>query len=229
MNNQINQQLHALAESDYKAFNEKLIPTKYAILGIRMPALKKLAKELATNPNVETYLENAEFTTYEHILLYGLVLGQLKKPSLETVFRYLDPLILKFDNWAHVDTIISSLKIFGKYPEEVLAHYLPLKTDEGEFTKRTFVIILMDYFINETYIEKTLKHFSEVPQGQYYVDMAIAWAMSVGLIKFYDNTLPLLEQKAFSKFVHNKSIQKARESFRVSPVIKELLNEMKMK
>ena len=145
------------------------------------------------------------------------------------LFRYLDPLILKFDNWADVDTIISSLKVFKKYPNEVLAHFLPLKTHEGEFTKRVFVIILMDYFMDGTYLDATLKHLSEVPQGQYYVDMAIAWALSNGLIKFYDITLPVLEQKVFSRFVHNKAIQKARESFRISPETKEHLNLMKIK
>ena len=229
MNTHINQQFLALAESDYKAFNEKIILTNYPVLGIRMPALKKLAKEISVSPDLETYLQHAEYATYEHILLYGLVLGQLKKPSLEVLFRYLDPLILKFDNWAHVDSILSSLKVFNKYPDEVLAHFLPLKTDEGEFTKRVFVTVLMDYLMNESHIDTVLKHLSEVPQGQYYVDMAIAWALSVGLIKYYDKTLPLLEQRAFSKFVHNKAIQKARESYRITPEVKELLNEMKMK
>lgn len=229
MNTLINQKLQALTESDYKAFNEKLIPTNYDILGIRMPALKKLAKEIATSPDVETYLNNAEYTKYEHVLLYGLVLGQLKKPSLEVLFRYIDPLILKFDNWAHVDTIISALKSFQKYPNEVLTHFMPLKTHEGEFTKRVFVILLMDYFINEKHIDIALKHLPEVPQGQYYVDMAIAWAISVGLVKFYNKTIPLLEQKVFSKFVHNKAIQKARESYRITPELKEQLNLLKIK
>ncbi|MDH6357710.1 DNA alkylation repair protein [Parabacteroides sp. PF5-9] len=229
MESSINEKLYALAESDYKAFNERLIPTKYEILGIRMPALKKLAKEIATSSELENYLQQTEYPTYEHVLLYGLVLGYLKNRSLETIFHYLDPLILKFDNWAHVDTIVCNPKIFKKYPDEVLAHFLSLKTDEGEFTKRTFVILLMDYFFNETYIDIALKHLSEVPQGQYYVDMAIAWAISVGLIKFYDQTVLLLEQQTFSKFVHNKAIQKARESYRITPELKEHLNKMKVK
>jgi len=228
-NIQINQKLKALAESDYKAFNEKIIPTSYEILGIRMPALKKLAKELSADPDIETYLINAKHTIYEDILLYGLTLGQVKKISLEKTFNYLDPLILKFDNWAHVDTLVSAFKQFKKYPDEVFDHFLPLKKHEGEFTKRFFVILLMDYYMDEAHIDTTLKHMSEVPQGQYYVDMAIAWALSNGLIKFYDKTLLYLEQKTFSKFVHNKAIQKARESYRISPEIKERLNQMKIK
>jgi len=228
MNNLIDQKLRELAESDYKFFNQKIIPTNYEILGIRMPALKKLAKEITIDSSVEAYLANANYHTYEHILLYGLVVSQLRKPSLENIFRYLDPLILKFDNWAHVDTIISAMKIFRKYPDQVLEHFLPLKNHQGEFTKRVFVIILMDYFMDEENIETVLKHLSEVPQGQYYVDMAIAWAISYGLIKFYDRTVPMLQEKSFSKFVHNKAIQKGRESYRLSPERKEELNKMKV-
>ena len=229
INQQINQWLQELAESDYKKFNERIIPTNYDILGIRMPVLKKLAKEVADSPEIEFYLKQAELLTYEQILLYGLVLGQRKKLSPGQLFRYLDPLILKFDNWAHVDTIISSLKIFQKYPEEVLAHFLPLKTDAGEFTKRTFVIILMDYYMDESHLDATLKHFIEVPQGQYYVDMAIAWALSVAFVKNYDKTLPFFTRPVFTKFVHNKAIQKARESYRITPDTKEYLNGLKIK
>ncbi len=229
MHIKITQRLQALAESDYKAFNQKLIPTTYEIQGIRMPALKKLAKELASDLDIRFYLQNAEYTTYEHILLYGLVVGQVKDLSLEMFFRYFDPLILRFDNWAHVDCLISFLKLFKKYPDEVLTHFLPLKTYEGEFTKRTFVIFLMDHCMDQTHIDTTLIHLSEVPQGQYYVDMGIAWALSAGLIKFYESTLPYLEQRVFTKFVHNKAIQKARESYRISPEIKEYLKSMKMK
>jgi len=308
MNNLINEKFKVLAESDYKAFNEKLIPTNYKIFGIRMPALRKLAKEIATDNNIMDYLNNAEYTTYEHILLYGLVLGYLdekslckqslnkqslneqsldeqslnerslneqsldeqslnkqsldeqslnkqsldeqslneqslnkqslnkrslneqsldesflREPLLETVFHYLDPLILKFDNWAHVDTIISSLKIFKKQPTKVLAHFLPLKTHPGEFTKRSFIVLLMTYFLEQNYIDSTLKHLTQIEQGQYYVDMAIAWTLCEGLVKQYQKTIPLLQQQAFSKFVHNKTIQKARESYRIPSKTKEYL------
>ena len=283
MNNLINEKFKVLAESDYKAFNEKLIPTNYKIFGIRMPALRKLAKEIATDNNIMDYLNNAEYTTYEHILLYGLVLGYLdekslckqslnkqslneqsldeqslnkqsldeqslneqslnkqslnkrslneqsldesflREPLLETVFHYLDPLILKFDNWAHVDTIISSLKIFKKQPTKVLAHFLPLKTHPGEFTKRSFIVLLMTYFLEQNYIDSTLKHLTQIEQGQYYVDMAIAWTLCEGLVKQYQKTIPLLQQQAFSKFVHNKTIQKASESYRIPSKTKEYL------
>lgn len=231
----INTTFKALAENDYKNFNRTLISTKYEILGVRMPALRKLAKEIAVSKDVYTYLKNAEYTTYEHIMLYGLVLGYLKDPELEEIFNYLDPLILKFDNWAHVDVIISSIKIFKKHPQEVLTHFLPLKTHLGEFTKRTFVLLLLTFYINEQYIETTLNHIVDIKQGQYYVDMAIAWTICEGLIKYFEKTIPLLQnnsslqQHTFSKFVHNKAIQKARESYRLTPQVKEQLKELKIK
>lgn len=229
MNTFINESFRQLADSDYKAFNAKLITTQYPTIGIRMPAMKKLSKEIAHSPDVEEYLNNAQFATYEHVLLYGLVIGQLRNATPQTVFRYLDPLILKFDNWAHVDTVISSIKICHKHQDEVLTHILPLKYHNGEFARRTFVVFLMDFYMDHHYIDATLKHLAEVPQGEYYVDMAIAWALSVALVKHYNKTIPLIENKAFSTFVHNKAIQKARESYRISPEIKEFLNGLKIK
>jgi 3-methyladenine DNA glycosylase AlkD len=201
------------------------------MLGVRMPALKKLAGEVVAHPDVESWLNGARFDTYEHVLLYGLVLGKMKKMPLETVLRYLDPLIGRFDNWAHVDTLISTsvFTVFRGHPDEVFAHFLPLKTHDGEFTKRVFVILSMDFFMTEERIETTLSHLSEVPQGQYYVDMAIAWALSVALVKFYDRTIPLLEKQTFTTWVHNKAIQKARESFRIPPQTKAYLNSLKIK
>ena len=224
-------QLKALAEEKYRFFNQKIVPTRYELLGVRMPSLKKLAKELSTDNEIEVYLKNAlksEDQSYEHIILYGLILGELKNISIETLFTYLDPLIYKFDNWAHVDSVVSALKIFKKSPDEAFSHFLPLKEHNGEFTKRFFVIFMMDYLMDATHIDATLKHLSQVPQGQYYVDMGIAWALSNGLIKFYDKTIRYLEERSFSKFVHNKAIQKSCESFRIASATKELLKSMKI-
>jgi len=224
-------QLKALAEEKYRFFNQKIVPTRYELLGVRMPSLKKLAKELSTDNEIEVYLKNAlksEDQSYEHIILYGLILGELKNISIETLFTYLDPLIYKFDNWAHVDSVVSALKIFKKSPDEAFSHFLPLKEDDGEFTKRFFVIFMMDYLMDATHIDATLKHLSQVRQGQYYVDMGIAWALSNGLVKFYDKTVRYLENRSFSEFVHNKTIQKACDSFRIASVTKGLLKNMKI-
>ena len=229
MNNLINKQLQELSDVDYKVFNSKIISTNYPTLGVRVPALRALSKKLTKESDIYTYLNAPELDVYEQIVLYGMTLSNMKKMTLNEVFSYLDPLIPLFDNWGHVDTITSEFKIFKTDLDKVLEHYLPLKTDEGEFTKRFFVILLLSFYINDTYIDCVLTYLTQVPQGQYYVDMAIAWTLSVGLVKYYDKTLALLQEHKFSKFVHNKAIQKARESYRVPTETKEFLNSLKIK
>jgi 3-methyladenine DNA glycosylase AlkD len=87
---------------------------------------------------------------------------------------------------------------------------------------------MMDYFLDADHIDATLEHLAEVPQGQYYVDMAIAWALAEALVKQWEHTEPLLRGPVFSRWVHNKAIQKARESFRITPERKEYLNTLKI-
>ncbi len=232
MKQRIDACLEAIAEGgQYQEFNKKIVNTDYEVLGVRMPAMRALARQIAAEPWVDDYLAaGADTATYEHVLLYGLVLAQRsKKLPIERTLELLDALIPHFDNWAHVDVILSSFKQFAKHREVVHAHFLPLSRDQGEFTKRTWVILLMDFFLDAAHIDRTLEELIRVPQGQYYVDMAIAWAVSVALVKDYERTLPLLERPVFTKWVHNKAIQKARESFRITADQKEELNALKLK
>lgn len=228
LNQAIDRQLLSMADKNYKQFSDKLITTQYDMLGIRIPNLRKLAKQLSADPKIWAFLNRTDFPSHEHVMLYGFTLANLKKIDMEVLFTYLDRVIPRLDNWAQVDAITSSLKIIKRYPDETLQHFLPLKQDEGEFTKRFFVILLLCHYMDERHIHSTLRHLSEIPQGQYYVDMAISWAISVGLVKFFSETLPYLQKKKFSPWVHNKAIQKARESYRIAPEIKSLLNEMKV-
>jgi 3-methyladenine DNA glycosylase AlkD len=244
---------------EYRHFNKRIVATGYEMLGVRMPDLRRFARQMAALPAAElgSYLdaELPDDAVYEEVMLRGLVLAAAankRRVALEDAFRGLDALIPLFDSWAHVDVIVSDFKIFHKHQDEVFARFAPLKNDAGEFTKRTWVILLMDFFLDEEHIERTLTELADVGQGQYYVDMAIAWALSVALVKHYERTVSLLEsnhashsrlqsegtlqqpngtlsQPCFSRFVHNKAIQKARESYRISPERKEYLNTLKMK
>ncbi|MDR2891046.1 MAG: DNA alkylation repair protein [Alistipes sp.] len=265
--------------SPYREFNKRICATNYNVIGVRMPDLHRFAAQLSDCDEAAEYLEAGlgagrdldlgsdngcdcdgsatQAPTHEEILLYGLVLARrARKMAMSEVFRLFDALIPHFDSWAHVDVVISRFKIFNRHRDEVLHHFMPLKTAPGEFEKRTFVLLLMSFFMDEDYIDATLEHLTEIPQGQYYVDMAIAWALSVALVKHYDRTLPLLESATphndcknrngesntpagtqkpdqsapvFSRFVHNKAIQKARESYRVTPERKAYLNTLKIK
>ncbi len=228
------EQLKALVlpgDDEYREFNGRVVATNYKLLGVRTPALRKLAKEIATGPDAEEYLWEGVGAdpVYEQVMLYGLVLAaRARRMSLEEVFTRLERLVPYFDSWAHVDVIISDFKIFARHREEIFARFSPLKNHPGEFEKRTFVILLMDYFLDAEQIDRTLEELAGVPQGQYYVDMAIAWALSVALVKHYERTELLLRRPVFTRFVHNKAIQKARESFRITPEQKEYLKSLKV-
>jgi 3-methyladenine DNA glycosylase AlkD len=232
MTNVLNR-LQALADpgEEFRDFSKRIVATNYEILGVRTPALRKLAKEIAAGPDAEEYLWDGPGTepVYEEVMLYGLVLAaRSRNMALEELFTRLERLIPYFDSWAHVDLIISDLKLFARHRDEVFRRFAPLKTHPGEFEKRTFVIMLMDHFLDAEHVDFTLAEMSGVPQGQYYVDMALAWALSVALVKHWDRTEPLLREPVFSRFVHNKAIQKARESYRIAPEQKEYLNTLKI-
>lgn len=218
-------------DEEYREFNKRITLTGYEVLGVRTPALRRLAKQIATGPDVQEYLWEGVGTdpVYEQVMLYGMVLAaRSRSMPLEELFTRFEGLIPLFDSWAHVDVIISDLKVFAKHRAEVFARFAPLKIHPGEFHKRTFVILMMDYFFDAAHIDGSLEELAGVPQGQYYVDMALAWALSVALVKHYDRTEPLLRRPVFSRFVHNKAIQKACESFRIPPEQKESLKSLKI-
>jgi 3-methyladenine DNA glycosylase AlkD len=227
--------LRAIADpgEEFRAFSERILVTNREIIGVRMPALRKLAKEIAAGPDAEAYLWDglgpAE-PAYEEVMLYGLVLAaRSRKMPLERVFTLLERLIPYFDSWAHVDVVISDIKVFARHRDEVYSRFAPLKAHPGEFHKRTFAILVMDFFLDAEHVAFALRELADIPQGQYYVDMAIAWAVAEALVKHYDVAEPWLSGRPrFSRFVHNKAIQKARESLRVTPEQKEHLKSLKI-
>ncbi|MDR2201320.1 MAG: DNA alkylation repair protein [Clostridiales bacterium] len=226
----IEKRLKTAAENGNKAFAEKLIFTKYPMTGAKAGDIRRLANEIAKEPG--GYFDTARLDTYEHILLYGLALAAAKLPLNKTL-GYLEPLTALFDNWGHVDTVISAFaKRFSRPVENAAALEFFKKTADrgGEFEVRCLVIFLMDCRFNDTaQAVESLNITADLEQGRYYVDMAIAWALSVALVYHYDAALGFLTRRAFSKFVHNKAIQKARESFRITPERKEHLNSLKIK
>lgn len=214
----------ALADAEYKTFNDRLSRSGYPSCGVRIPDLRKLAKLLFKESE---WKEIADYRpdTFEGVILRGLMIGETV--DFDRFTAEWDKQLTMFDSWAQTDTTVSSLKIMKKRGEEILAYYLPLKTSEGEFEKRFLVLLTMVYFLDDAHIDFVLNLWKEIPTGQYYTDMAIAWALATAAAKFYDKTLQALKSGAFSDFVHNKAIQKARESFRLTKEEKEELTRLK--
>lgn len=221
----VRQQLQALAEDGHKQFTEKLIPQQQNILGVRMPHLRKLAKTLAREQAV-TYLATAQDDYFEEVVLQGLVIGLVKLPWQELV-PYIEAFIPKIDNWSTCDSFCSSLKIAKQQPQQVYAFITPYFTAPTPYEQRFAIVMALNYFIDSEHIDELFAYFDNNDSTHYYVQMAIAWAVSICYIKLPEQTLAYIQHNELNNFTHNKAIQKITESTRVSTANKSLLRTFK--
>ena len=217
--------LEQAADERYRNFNEGLIPGVRKTYGVRMPILRSMAKKLV--PDWQSFLSCARDDSHEEILLQGLVIGYAKI-SLEDRLALLADFVPKIDNWAVCDTVCSSLKFIRKERSAFYTFLAPYLFSEAEFERRFAIVCLMDYYITEEYIKEVLAYLAATGHPAYYVQMAAAWALSVCFVKFRDLTLPCFRDGQIQNAqIHNRAIQKIRESYRVSADDKELLLKFK--
>ncbi len=223
----IKEKLHSLSDNKYKEFHGGLCPGTNNIIGVRVPILRAYAKELAKQYEIKELLEEIDDEFYEEIMLKGMLIG-LSKESFEVVKGYIQNFVPKIDNWAVCDVFCGGLKMTKKYKAEMWEFIQKYLDSDAEFDIRFGVVIILSYYIDEDYIEQDFKVFNSVKSQDYYVKMAVAWAISVCLIKFYDETMVYLRDTAeLDKFTYNKAIQKAIESYRINDEQKQCLRKMK--
>lgn len=227
---QVKEELICAAEEEYKEFQKSLIPGPQKILGVRMPKVRQIAKDIAKKEFRE-YLEQAKFgitadSYYEELLVEGCVIGY-GKMSLESRFAYLDALVPKINNWAVCDCCCSTYKFMQKAQEESFAYLQKWLNSDKEYELRFGIVSLLDHFVNEDYIDSILDICNEIHHEGYYVKMAAAWALSVCYVKFPEKTERLLRNNQMDDFTHNKTIQKIRGSFRVDKERKERIKLLK--
>lgn len=229
MKEEIKKQLKQLSDQKYKEFHGNLCPGTDNIIGIRVPILRNYAKELVKKYSIEELLKNIDDEYYEEIMLQGMIIGLDKKANIETILEYMKEFIPKIDNWAICDVFCAGLKITNKYPKEIWSFISKYLESDEEFELRFAIVMILDYYINEQYIDKVLKMLDSVHIDKYYVQMAVAWAISICLIKFYDRTIRYLQSENchLDKFTYNKSIQKAIESYRITDEQKVSLRSLK--
>lgn len=228
----IRERMHSLAETDYKEFNQKLIPGVKHVLGIRLPALRKLAKEIAKE-DFRTYLDEVldelgEDSFHEETMLSGLVIGAAKMEREERR-SYLDRFVPHIQNWAVCDSCVNGYKFMKKEPDYWFPYLLGFKDSKEEFELRYMIVAMMSHFVDETHIDEILSLCNEIRHEGYYTKMGVAWTIQVCYVKFPEKTRALLENNTMDDFTHNKAIQKIRESYRVSKEEKEELNQLKRK
>lgn len=227
INEEIRSKLFNLSEDEYRNFHSKLCPNTENILGVRLPLLRNMAKDLAKN-NWEAYLNNPYNEYYEEIMIEGLTIGYIKA-DINTRFKYIKRFIPKIDNWAICDSFCNNLKFTKKNLNEVWEFISTYLSSNKEFELRFAIVMMLHYYINEEYIDRVLHILNDINHEGYYVKMAVAWAISFAYIKFPHKTLVFLKNNNLDSFTYNKSLQKIIESTRVSNEDKDLIRSMKIK
>ena len=222
----IKQQLNQLADGKYKEFHGSLCPGTNNIIGVRVPVLRQYAKELLKKYSIEEIFKDLDNEYYEEILIKGMLIG-LAKLDLETRIKYMREFIPQIDNWAVCDITCAGLKFIKNNQTEIWEFIQKYLKSNREFEIRFAVVIMLDFYINEQYIDKILKELDKINHSGYYVKMAVAWAISICYIKFPDKTHKYLQQNNLDDFTYNKAIQKTIESYRVSDNQKQILRKMK--
>lgn len=226
MNINIEKELFELQDKKYQEFQKKLCPGVETIIGIRVPVLRNYAKELLKKYDFKQLMESIPNNYYEEIMLQGMLIGQAKLDFNE-IIKYVEDFIPKIDNWAVCDTFCTGLKITKKHKEEMWNFIQKYIKSDKEFYIRFGIVLILNYYIDEDYLYKNFKIFDSIKSDKYYVQMAVAWAISFCLIKFYDKTIEYLKNSKIDKFTYNKSIQKAIESYRITKEQKEFLRTLK--
>ena len=225
----IKAELAANIDLKYKAFNDPIANSEYKTLGVRIPVIKKLVRSIAIADRdkfMEDFFADPD-KTFESVLIAGMLAA--KKGEYYSQTRdHLAHVVPLFGSWAHVDCVTPCLKWADA--DALYDNFRYLLDCEGQYEKRFYIMIMFSCCLNDEYIDRVSETLCyNISYGQYYVDMAAAWLLAECLVKYYDKTLPLFTSVHFPKFVHNKALQKARESFRISPETKAYLNTLKIK
>ena len=226
LNQRILSELQLCSEEKYKIFNAKIVPTKQRMLGVRVPLLRKMAKKISQGDS-DAFIQLDKKNIYEMVLLEGIVLSYVNKPFKDLVLQ-LETYLYKVDNWAQIDTPILSFKTILEdkvYAYEVVKRWL---VSDREYIVRAALVILLNYFVQEDYLDDIFKFSQEIKHDGYYVFMANAWLISVCMVKYPDETISFYKSNTLDKKTHNKAIQKSIESFRVSKKNKLAIKKLKL-
>lgn len=216
-----------MRDEKFRDFTSKLIPNvdKELIIGVRVPDIRRLAKSLSEEER-KKFISGLPHKYHEENLLHGVML-QLIKNDIGEVITETEKFLPYIDNWAVCD--ISQSKLLERYPDVVFGKVSEWAKSEKTYTVRFAIDVLLQFFLDENFTPEVFALAKSIVSDEYYVNMALAWFWSFALIKRYEETLPIIESERLPEFVHNKAIQKARESYRISDERKQYLNTFKIK
>lgn len=221
----LQERLFELQDTKYRDFHSKLIPNieKDRVIGIRTPVLRRFAKELGKTPEAEDFLRELPHYYYEENNLHMMLLTPMK--DFETCLEQIEKFLPYIDNWATCDLPLP--KCFEKHKEELLPHIRRWIASGETYTIRYGMGVLMRLYLDEDFRSEYPEWVTGVNSEEYYVNMMIAWYLATALAKQWDAVIPYLEERRLSPWVHRKTIQKAVESYRITPEQKVYLKGLR--
>ena len=227
INEEIREKLYDRQDLKYRDFQAKLIPGMETekMIGVRTPDLRKIAKQMAKREDIGEFLENLPHEFFDENQAHAFVISELKDYGrcVHEVERFL-PFV---DNWATCDQM--SPKVFKKHRPELLDSIKEWIRSEHTYTVRFAVGMLMQHYLDEDFDPAYPEMVAEVQSEEYYIRMMIAWYFATALAKQYEAVLPYIEERRLEPWTHNKTIQKAVESYRITPEQKEYLKSLKVR
>ena len=223
----IQRELFLMQDLSYREFHARLVPTvpKEKIIGVRTPRLRAYAQTVWKEGRAEDFLRCLPHTFYEENNLHSFLLA--KEKGFDAALQKTEMFLPYVDNWATCDSL--SPKVFGKCAEALLPFIRRWLNSGHTYTVRFGIKMLMDHFLDERFSPECLEAVAAIQSEEYYINMMIAWYFATALAKQEAATLPLIREKRLPVWVHNKTIQKAVESDRISPVRKEELKKLRIK
>lgn len=217
--------LEEQSDQDYKKFHASLVPDLTLFYGCRVPLLKQIGKEISKG-NYQEFLNLNQKKYYEEKFIYGMVISSVKT-DFNTQLNLIREFIPIIDNWAICDSFCANLKSFKKNQAEGFKFIKELLKKDDTYSLRVALVLLLDYYINDEYIDEIYKITDEIQSEEYYVKMAIAWLLSICYIKYPEKTLAYFKSNKLDNRTHNKAISKACESLRVTKEEKVILKKLK--
>ena len=223
----IQKELFKLQDKKYQEFQVKLIPTRDpdTIIGVRTPELRKFAKELVKSNNYQSFLKELPHRYFDENQLHAFIISEIK--DYDECIEYINDFLPYVDNWATCDQM--SPKVFKKYHSNLLIEIKKWIKSKETYTIRFGIGCLLQHFLDEDFKPEYLEMVSKIKSEEYYINMMIAWYFATALAKQYDSTIPYIENKKLDKWTHNKTIQKAIESYRITSEQKEYLKSLRIK
>jgi len=223
----IQAKLFALQDPAYKGFQAKLIPTvdPDTVIGVRTPALRKLAKELFGTLEADAFLQVLPHRYYDENNLHGFLVERIG--DYNTAVEAIDVFLPYVDNWATCD--LMSPKVFKKHRSELILNIPRWMASTQTYTVRFGIEMLMAHFLEGDFLPEYPAWVAELRSEEYYVNMMIAWYFATALCKQWDAVIPFFRENRLDKWTHNKAIQKAVESYRITDEQKQYLRTLRVK